>query len=261
MRHFSRVCAAIALSAFALSALDTTNLKPQGYVSDFAHVIDAGARTQMEQYCYAVEQATGAEIALVTVDTLDGEPIEDVANRLARQWGVGKRGKDEGLLLLFAIRDHKDRGEVGYGLEPIAPDGYVGGVLRGIRPILRQGDYGSAFAEALQQIGNHIAEGKGVAISPLQRRPARQRPGLSIPWPVGLIGLLFLLWLVGRGGGGGFLTGLFLGNLMGRGGGGWGGGSGWGGGGFGGSDSGGGGGGFGGFGGGDFGGGGASSDW
>ena len=75
-------------------------------------------------------------MAIVLVDTLEDEPIEDVANRLYREWGIGKKGKDEGILLLLAVKDHKQRAEIGYGLEPIVPDGYAGGVLRGIRPIL-----------------------------------------------------------------------------------------------------------------------------
>ena len=62
-------------------------------------------------------------MAIVLVDSLDDEPIDDVANRLYREWGIGKKGKDEGILILFAVQDHKDRAEVGYGLEPVITDG------------------------------------------------------------------------------------------------------------------------------------------
>ncbi|HLH01086.1 MAG TPA: TPM domain-containing protein [Bryobacteraceae bacterium] len=248
--------------ACSLQALDLDKLKPQGYVSDFGHVLDPTSRAQLEEYAGRVEQATGVQMALVTIDSLDGEPIEDVANSLYRKWGVGKRGKDEGILLLLAIKDHRDRIEVGYGLEPLLPDGFDGSVLRTARPLLRQGDYGQAMFAAAEQMGSRIAQAKGVALDfslPRARvRQVNERP--SIPWPIVVIGIIFLLFLMRRGGGGGgFLTGMILGNLLGRGGGG-----GWGtGGGFGGYDSGGGGGGggFGGFGGGDSGGGGASSDW
>jgi uncharacterized protein len=204
-------------------------------------------------------------MAIVTLDTLDGEPIEDVANTLYRKWGVGKKGKDEGIMLLVAIKDHKDRIEVGYGLEPILPDGFVGGVLREARPLLRQGAYGQALFAATQEMGNRIAAVKGVKLDfslRAQRPVVRQRGNQGIPWPVIVLGVIALLFFLrrsggsgGGGGGGGFLTGMILGNLLGRGGGSsWGGGGGFGGGG-------GGGGGFGGFGGGDSGGGGASSDW
>jgi len=206
-------------------------------------------------------------MAVVTVDSLEDEPIEDVANRLFREWGIGKKGKDEGLLLLFAVRDRKDRAEIGYGLEPIVTDADAGAILRGIRPILRQGNYGGAIFAAAQELGNQIAQAKGVDLGPVTRvRRERSVPQRGIPWPVLIGGFFLLMWIIGRfsgggsgggrfGGGSGFLTGMILGNMMGRG-------SGWGGGGFGGYDSGGGGGGgFGGFGGGDSGGGGASSGW
>jgi uncharacterized protein len=159
------------------------------------------------------------------------------------------------------MKEHKSRVEVGYGLEPIVTDGFSGGVLRDIRPILRQGNYGGGLLAAAQEFGNQIAQAKGVALagSPAER-PRRVVPrGGGIPFPLILFGLFILFALLrrtgGGGGGTGFLTGMLLGNMMG-------GRGGWGGGGFGGYDSGGGGGGgFGGFGGGDSGGGGASSDW
>lgn len=265
MQRFRGVAAlAIFFGALAV-ALDTSKLKPTGYVNDFAHAIDARSAAQLEAYCGNVERATGAQFAIVTVDTLDDEPVEDVANRLFTQWGIGKKGTDEGLLVLLAIKDRKNRVEVGYGLEPIVPDGYAGGVLRGIRPILRQGNYGGALLAAAQQFGQRIAEAKGVAI---EGQP-RSQNGSGDPGGGGLLGIIFTFVILmlflraiggrgGRGGGGagGFLTGMLLGNLMGRRGN-WGGG-GWGGGGFGG---GGGSGGFGGFGGGSSGGGGASGGW
>jgi len=249
------------LVSWAALALDTSKLQPQGYVSDFAHVLDARSAQALEAYCGNVERATGAQWAFVLVDSLEDEPVEDVANRLFRQWGIGKKGKDNGLLLLLAVKDRKQRAEIGYGLEPMISDGYAGGILRGIRPILRQGNYGGALLAAAEQFGSRIAEAQGVALDPrAERRPARAPSGgSSIPFPVIVIGfvlMILVLRMMGRGGGGGtgFLTGMILGNLMGRGGG-------WGGGGFGGYSGGGGGGGFGGFGGGDSGGGGASGSW
>jgi uncharacterized protein len=266
---------AVALAASLCSvawALDTTKLQPQGYVNDFAHALDRSNAYALEAYCTSLEQATGVQMAIVVVNSLEDEPIEDVANRLYRQWGVGKKGKDEGIMLLLAIKDRKQRAEVGYGLEPIIPDAYAGQVLRGIRPILQQGNYGGALLAAAQQIGSRIAQQKGVALGGIQgvAGPTRPQGGPAGFLPV-VIGVIFVIFILSRifrgggggygggypggGGGGGFLAGMILGDLMGgrRGGGG-----GWGGGGFGG---GGGGGGFGGFGGGDSGGGGASSGW
>jgi len=261
---------AIFFCAFAC-ALDTSKLKPTGYVNDFAHVIDAGSAAELEAYCGNVERATGAQFAIVTVDSLEDEPVEDVAVRLFKEWGIGKKGTDEGLLVLLAIKDRKNRVEVGYGLEPVIADGYAGSVLRGIRPILRQGNYGGALIAAAQQFGQRVADSKGVTIEGQTRRlPARGSRNSGSGGFLGIvIAFVILLFILrglggrgrgGRGGGsgvGGFLTGMLLGNLLGgRRSGGWGGG-GFGGGGWGG----GGGGGFGGFGGGGSGGGGASGGW
>jgi uncharacterized protein len=267
LARVTRVTWTAALAASALFALDTSKLKPTGYVNDFAHVLDPVAKQRLEIYAANLERLTGAQMAIVLVPSLDGEPVDDVANRLYREWGIGKKGKDEGLLILIATLDHKDRTEVGYGLEPVIPDGYAGSVLRGVRPILRQGNYGGALLAVAQQYGQHIADEKGVQLG--QGRPVRTRPASrdrSIPAPFLIGGFFLLVWLIGRftgggrsgggrgGGGTGLLAGLLLGNMMGRGSGGWGGG-GFGGGG---GNSGGG---WGGFGGGDSGGGGASSDW
>jgi uncharacterized protein len=204
-----------------------------------------------------VEARTGAQIAVLTVPSLQGEPVEDVANDVFRKWGVGQKTTNEGVLLLLATQDRRMRLEVGYGLEPILPDGFSGSVLRAMSPSLRASRYGEAVTAAVQTIGSRIAEAKGVTIEGSLPRATRQvSRGPSLP---GLIfGVVVLLWLMGamrggRGGGTGLIAGMLLGNMLGRSSG-----LGRGGGGFGGFDSGGG---FGGFGGGDSGGGGASGSW
>jgi uncharacterized protein len=258
MRIRLRLGLLLGLCAFGGRAVDWKALQPQGYVSDFAGVIDPASKAQLEAYGGSVEQSTGAQMALVTIASLEGEPIEDVANTIFRAWGVGQKGKNEGILLLLSIGDRRSRLEVGYGLEPILPDGLTGSILREMRTALRQGDYGDAMMAAAETIGSAIAKAKNVELT--ARLPRRTQPAVSdsFPWPVLIGGAFFLLLLLmrgGRGGGGGLgiLPWLILGNVMGGSVGG-----GRGGGGFGGFDSGGG---FGGFGGGDSGGGGASSNW
>jgi uncharacterized protein len=260
MMNWLRLAAAVVLWASGGWAVDWKTLQPQGYVSDFAKVVDPASRARLESYCAAVEHATGAQMALVTIESLEGEPIEDVANTIFRAWGVGQKRKNEGIMLLLAIGDRRSRLEVGYGLEPILPDGLAGSILRGMRPAVRQKDYGDAMMAAAQTIGSAIAEAKHVEIGQSLPRRTHGSPADSIPWPMLIGGVFMLLWLLRSGGprgfgggGGGFLPGLILGSMMGRGGGG-----GRSSGGFGGFDSGGG---FGGFGGGDSGGGGASGSW
>jgi uncharacterized protein len=241
--------------------VDFSALKPQGHVSDFAGVVDRNLRADLERYCASVEASTGAEMALVTLPTLAGEPVEDVANLLYRKWGIGKKETDEGILLLLVIQDRRSRLEVGYGLEPYIPDGYAGSLLRQMRPALSAGRYGEAMAVAAQTIGARIAEAKGVAIEQAPASGHRTPSKQPAPWGSLLGGLVMLFWLFGMGRGrrgrsgrgGGLLAGMLLGNLLGRGM--YGGRSGGGFGGFDSFDS------FGGFGGGDSGGGGASGGW
>jgi len=259
-------CGSVAPSLFAV---DVNSLpKPTGYVSDLAHVIDPAGKDQLEAFCARVEQELGVQFALVTIDTLGDQPIRDFAIDLARKWGVGDRKSNQGVLLLLAVKDHRDDIETGRGIEPYITDGFAGSTLRAMRPELRDGNYGAALLTAARAMAQQIAQGKGIPFSAnvgpqnqrVRQAPVRHHGG--IPGPLVLLGIFLLLWLLSRGGrrggGGGFWTGVLLGNLLGGGprygGGGWGDRGG-----FGGSS--GGSGGFGGFGGGDFGGGGASSDW
>lgn len=269
MKSALRLCAGLLCLLIPALAVDWKSLKPQGYVSDFAQVVDPRSKAALEDYAARVQQATGAELAFVTVKSLEGEPIEDVANDIFRGFGLGQKGENNGAMVLLAVDDRRSRLEVGPGLGGAVPDTMAGALLDDMRPALRQQQYGAAMVAAAVRLGSTIAQSKGVSIAaPATAVRVRRTPQDSIPWPLILAGIFFLMMLLrrggggryggGGGGGGGFWTGLLLGGLLNSGRGGYGG---RGGGGFGGYDSGGGGGGFGGFGGGDSGGGGASSDW
>jgi uncharacterized protein len=252
-------------------------LNPQGYVNDFAGVLNAATVDEINRLSTEVDQKAKAQIAVVTIKTLDGDTVEDFANHLFQKWGVGAKGTDRGVMVLMATQDHKYWTEVGYGLEPILPDGKVGGFGRGMVPYLRQGDYNRALLGMVEQIAGVIAQDSHVSIDSLPgaSAPASNEPGPSgtpslsigsivlfllvvfiIGMPAwGIIRVFLTLFGIGRG---------FGGSGGGRHGGFWGGG-GFGGGGFGGGGfggfGGGGGGGFGGFGGGSSGGGGAGGGW
>jgi uncharacterized protein len=229
--------------------------KPQGYVSDYAGVLSGTARSGLEALSAELDQKAHAQLALVTVKSLEGRPIEDFSIELATKWGIGTKAKkagdqtaDRGVLLIIAVEDHRDRIEVGYGLEPIIPDGKAGGILRAMTPYLRNGDYDSALALGASSIASIIAEDAKISLGASLPRPAslpRESDGQQKVSPLTVfIILLFLapfLLFSRRGGrpGGFFYTG----------------------GGFSGGGFSGGGGGFGGFGGGSFGGGGASGSW
>ena len=243
------------------------NLKPQGYVNDFAGVLSARAKEKLAALCAEVDRKAGAQIAVVTVSSLGSEPVEQFSLDLATQWGVGPKQQARGVLILLAPNDRKYRVEVGYGLEAILPDGKVGGFGREMVPLLQRNDYGGAVTLLTERIAAVIAADRGVTLDTLTGAASpSSEPDTSPFHGSNIIGLLifviFLFFPVL-----GFILRLFFGGFMGprrRGGGWWMGGAGygggsWGGGGFGGG--GGGGGGFGGFGGGSFGGGGASGSW
>jgi uncharacterized protein len=233
---------------------------PTNYVNDFAGVLSPQTQASLNALCAQVDRLAHAQIAVVTIKSLDGEPIENFATALEDKWKVGKKGTDRGLLLILATNDHKYRFEVGYGLEGILPDGKVGDMGRQMVPYLQQDNYDAAVNFAVRQISSVIAADAGVTLNTGPRpayAPAPQPKPLTLGEVLVLgVVLLVVIFLLARLGGSGllgFLLGMFLG---GGGGGGWGG---RGGGGFGGG--GGDGGGFGGFGGGSSGGGGASGSW
>jgi uncharacterized protein len=246
------------------TAEQVKDLKPQGYVNDFAGVLSAPAKDKLAALCAEVDHKAGAQIAVVTVSSLGGEPIEQFSIDLATQWGVGPKQQARGVLILLAPNDRKYRIEVGYGLEPILPDGKVGGFGREAVPFLRRSDYGAAALLLTQRVAAVIVQDRkvtldsfpGVVSSPAERDTALFSMS-SIVWLLIIVILIFSPVF-------GFILQLLFGGFIGprrrgpwMGGPRYGGGS-WGGGGFGG---GGGGGGFGSFGGGSFGGGGASGSW
>ncbi len=237
--------------------------RPTDYVSDDAHVMSPQVIDQINHLCGEVDHEAHAQIAVVTIDTLNGEPIQQYAVELEDAWKVGPKGSDRGVIVLIAVKDRRRWIETGYGLEGILPDGKVGEISRQTVPMLRNNDFDGAMLLAVDEISQIIAQDAGVKLQPLTRWGAQpQQPHASAGQVAGGIVFLILvvLFLVWAGGHGllGFLLGMFLGGGGRWGGGGFGGG-GFGGGGFGGGD--GGGSGFGGFGGGSTGGGGAGGSW
>ena len=104
--------------------------KPVGFVNDFAHVLPANQVKNLEARLQSYRDATGIELAVVTVSSLDDMPIEDYANKLFAQWGIGEKGKDSGVLMLLAPTERKVRIEVGYGLESDLTDSESGQIIR-----------------------------------------------------------------------------------------------------------------------------------
>ena len=251
------------LSANFCAAEDIKKIHPTGYVTDLAGVIGTDARARLEALCTEVEQKTRAQMAIVTVTSLEGETVDNYAVDLFKQLGVGSKKDNRGVLLLVAPNERKYRIEVGYGLEPVINDARAGDAGRAMVPFLRQENYGKAAEAGVWQLAGYIAADSGVTLS--GQPPLRPIRGRRDDGGIGGLGLIFALIVVvvvigslisrggGLGGGSGclwFLLGMLMNSGGGRSGGSWGGGG-----------FGGGGGGFGGFGGGSSGGGGASGSW
>jgi uncharacterized protein len=256
----ARLLFVVLFLACTTPAENIKDIHPTSYVTDLAHVINADSKTRLENLCLELEQKTGAQMAIVTVRSLENETVEQYGNELFKQLGVGDKKESRGVLLLIAPTERKYWTEVGYGLEPVINDARAGDAGRLMRSYFIQGNYSAGIEAAAWQLAKYIADDRGVTLSgaPPQRpvRPADNNRSIPI-FPIIIfifvvISILRALAGGGRGGrpGSGWWIGPIIGGMLGGGGGG----------GFGGS-SGGGGGGFGGFGGGSSGGGGAGGSW
>jgi uncharacterized protein len=259
LRAILRLAAAVVVSlAIAACAEPVKQLKPTGYVNDFAHVLNQSTANQIEDICRQIDEKAHAQIALVTINSLDGSDIESYAVNLFHQWSIGAKSTNRGVLILYAIRDRRDRIEVGYGLEAILPDGKVGSFRREVVPLMQSQDYSQALLLVTTRVADVIATDAGIQLTGSQpRAPDQPEPkgGLSFGGIIVIVVvILIILFTPLRS----ILFWILFSNFFGGGGRGFGGGGG----GFGGfGGGGGGGGGFGGFGGGSSGGGGASGSW
>ncbi|MEI8249096.1 MAG: TPM domain-containing protein [Candidatus Taylorbacteria bacterium] len=128
----------IPISVFAY----TSPGRPQGFVNDFAHVFSAEQQQSLEGTVSALKTASGFELAIVTVPTLDGDTVENYANKLFQEWGIGQKGKDNGILVLIAVNDRQMRIETGYGSEGALTDLQSGNIIRNVfTPEFKTGNY------------------------------------------------------------------------------------------------------------------------
>ena len=210
---FGALCLCLGGTCVALWAEKPTDIKPTGYVTDLAGVIQAQTKAQLEALGTELEQKTGAQLAIVTVKSLEGQEAAPYANELFKHWGVGAKKQDTGVLLLVAPNERKYWIEVGYGLEPVINDARAGDAGRLMVPYFRQGDYSAGIAAGAWQLAKYIADDKGVTLTGMpQMRPVRQQHddhgGL---WVWIILGIIFFVVLASssrsnmgpRGGGGG----------------------------------------------------------
>jgi uncharacterized protein len=220
--------------------------RPTGFVEDYAHMLSVDQAKALETKLEAYEKSSTNEIAVVTIPSLDGDVIENVAQNIFTKWGIGKKDKNNGVLLLISLSDRKTRIQTGYGVEGDLTDlgtSYIQSDI--ITPAFKAGDYYGGINGAVDKMIESLG---GNNIVPENYSPVQASQGISPIFFILLAGVICIIlniisffvykkrkksgrpmpWWIGRGRGGGF---------------------------------GGGGGGFGGFGGGASGGGGSSGSW
>jgi uncharacterized protein len=134
---------------------------PSGYVNDFASVLTQEERTTLEATLKDFHQEYGGEVGVVTVLTLGGDAIEDYANTLFREWGIGQKDKNNGVLLVVAIEDRSLRIEVGYGYEGSLTDARSSEIIRNaITPYFKQNAYGLGIMTGVKDIITTVTTGE-----------------------------------------------------------------------------------------------------
>jgi len=139
--------------------------KLEGYVNDYASMISPQARSELERELRSFEQTESTQIVILTIPSLDGDPIEDFGIKVAESWKIGQKGKDNGVILIVSKQDRKVRLEVGRGLEGKLTDLMAGRIVDlVIKPRFKRGDFDGGFLAGVSALidvahGEFTAEG------------------------------------------------------------------------------------------------------
>lgn len=201
------------------------------YVQDYAQVLSAEDKRRLLSIGQELDNKTTAQLAVVTVKNLDGQPIEDYALSILREWGIGSKEKNNGALIVVAVQDRRSRIEVGYGLEGLLTDGLTGRIQdQAMIPYFRKGNYAAGIVNGYAVTASLIAKDAGIQLTSINSEqiavPAKTTNNTDQEYPFWLkllIGagivllliidnlflggvltqMLFFMFLRGRGGGGG----------------------------------------------------------
>lgn len=185
-KFFSLFAAALLLPSFVLAYVNPGN--PSGFVNDNAHLLSESERAQLEEKLVNFEKQTGNEIAIATIRSLDGDTIENFAEELFQEWQIGKKGQDNGILLLISKEDREMRIEVGYGLEPELTDLEASHLIQNVLvPAFREENYFAGMDEAITLIIQKLGGENSIAFA----EPA-PTPDFESYFVFGILGLAFL---------------------------------------------------------------------
>ena len=150
---FVAVAAVFAFNSFAEKVPALT-----GRIVDNANIITRKDKEEINSYLESLENSTGAQVAVLTINSLNGDSIEDFSMKVAESWKLGQKDKDNGALIVVALKEHKARIEVGYGLEGTLTDTKCGLILRNvIIPEFRNGDYSEGILKGVKNITGIIS--------------------------------------------------------------------------------------------------------
>ncbi|MBT4485097.1 MAG: TPM domain-containing protein, partial [Candidatus Latescibacteria bacterium] len=153
--------------------------KPAGHVNDFAGVMKSGTREQLEGVLRGLASKSGAEVVVVTVKDMGGIDESTYAVELMKEWGIGSKERDDGILILVAVEERRLRIEVGYGLEHVITDAAAGQIRdKYIVPHLRNNDYDTGIRQGALAVASIIAEDMGIELDgtmPVARSPVNRR--------------------------------------------------------------------------------------
>jgi len=183
----------IILSCLSLNAAEDLP-QPSGWVNDFAGVISPEYTEKLNSLISEVEEKTGSEIAVVTIDSIAPYGEQEYARLLFDNWKPGKKGKDNGVLVLLAVKERRWRIESGYGVEDILPDGLCGEIGRNYMvPYFKDGNYGQGLYQGVLRIAGEISKGK-VGISGTPEDKAEINSNIASLIPFAAFVFLFLPW-------------------------------------------------------------------
>src|SRR3954468_13068567 len=167
------------------------SLKPTADVNDFAGLLTPAEKASLEVRCRQLRERTGAQLAIVTLKSLQGGNIEDFAVKLFKKWGIGQKDQKNGVLLIVAIEDRRARIETGYGIEPIIPDILAGRIIdHQLKPQFRNQQYAAGLRDSVTAICELIEK-----VTPADRAAlTNEKPN---DW---FTAVLFLCLFVGFGG-------------------------------------------------------------
>jgi uncharacterized protein len=191
--------ALVLLGATRVAAAQDPPPELTGPVNDFAGVISAEHEQQLENLSRSLLAASGDTIVVATIETY--QPYADLASYAVEMFenrgrGIGQKGKDNGLLIVLAVKDRAVRIEVGYDLEGFITDGFAGETSRQTMvPYFRNGDYGGGLVAGATRLAQRIAEGRNVTLDsvPQPAPPVSPDIGGDIPWIVWLI-IAMIIW-------------------------------------------------------------------